>query len=120
MKNIIVLFVLLATSISFSLPPEEQSKIDYLLKQIEKSEAIFIRNGKEHPSEAAVKHLKMKLDSAKNSWFAPDESKWTAIMFIEKIASKSSMSGKPYLIKVKDKKVKAKDWLMNKLKQYNE
>lgn len=38
----------------------------------------------------------MKLKWVMNSWFAPDREEWTAEMFIEKLAPRSSLSGMPY------------------------
>jgi len=54
-----------------------------------------------------------------DSWFAPDEDEWTATMFIEKVASKSSFSGDKYFIKFKtDSLVPTEIWLKQKLETY--
>jgi len=91
---------------------EEKRKIDFLLVSIETLDVIFIRNSKEYGAVEAVAHLRMKLKSAQSSWFAPDQEKWTVKMFIEKIASKSSLTGKPYQIKFPDGRTTlANDWL---------
>lgn len=95
----------------------ELEKIDKLIVTIEKSNVLFIRNGQSYPPTEAAQHLRTKLDQAANSWFAPKKSDWTAMMFIEKVASKSSISGKDYLIQLPEgTQVKAKDWLIEKLK----
>lgn len=94
----------------------EQQKIEALLQVVKVSDVTFIRNGKEYPATEAYEHLKMKLRKAQGSWFAPSKDKWTALLFIEKVASKSSLSGDPYLIRTKDgKTVEAKGWLEGKL-----
>lgn len=94
----------------------ELDKIEKLFVAIESSNVTFIRNGQSYSAAEASKHLRDKLDQAANSWFTPKKSDWTAVMFIEKIASKSSLSGKDYLIQLPDgKTVKARDWLFEKL-----
>ncbi len=116
-----LLFILLAMHGQLALGDwsVESKKINYLLTALEKSNAVFIRNGKEYTSKEAAAHMKMKLEKAQTSWFSPGKEKWTAKMFISKIASTSSMSGEPYLIKEKDKAPeKAEDWLTLRLTEY--
>lgn len=89
----------------------EREKIDYLLKQVEDSGLIFIRNGSEYPSKKAAEHLRGKLD------YAGDRIK-TARQFIDILASKSSRSGKPYYIKQKDGTlVPSGQWLTRALEE---
>ncbi len=96
----------------------ELEKIDALLEAIRTSDVVFIRNGDEHNSLDAYKHLKRKLKSVQRSWFTPPKEKWTAELFIEKIASKSSLSGKAYLVRLKNGEIiEAKTWLTNHLKK---
>ena len=96
--------------------PQEERRINFLLNEIEQLDAVFIRNNSEHTPAEAGSHLRMKLNRAQNNWFAPAREKWTAEMFVEKIASKSSISGNPYLIKFKDGRVVAAgDWLKKQL-----
>lgn len=100
--------------------PQEEKRINYLLSEIKSSGAVFIRNGDRHPSLKAYNHLKSKLERAQNSWFAPDKEEWTAEMFIEEIASKSSWSGRPYQIELPGKKpINSKIWLSEKLTLWN-
>ncbi|OYZ13472.1 MAG: hypothetical protein B7Y39_17615 [Bdellovibrio sp. 28-41-41] len=95
----------------------ELDKIEKLIVTIHGSNVTFIRNGQSYNSTEAARHLRDKLDQAANSWFAPKKSDWTAVMFIEKIASKSSLSGKDYLIQLPDgTMLKSRDWLFDKLK----
>jgi hypothetical protein len=97
----------------------EKARIDYLIHEVEQVQGSFIRNGREYlPAEAAA-HLQMKLEQAMGSWFAPDKDQWTAELFIEKIASKSSISGKPYQIKFNDGLIiEAGDWLRERLNDF--
>ncbi|MFK8138756.1 MAG: DUF5329 family protein [Bdellovibrionales bacterium] len=99
----------------------EKKKIDFLLLELSRVEGKFERNGDFYSSEDARNHLKMKLQNAVNSWFSPPKSKWTAKMFIEKLASKSSISGKAYKIHFKTGKVEeARRWLLKRLEKYKE
>jgi uncharacterized protein DUF5329 len=90
-----------------TLPPEppanaeanvlsEDEKIEALilaLKQL--TGATFIRNGKEHTLDEAIAHMRTKWEWKKS------EIK-TAEDFIRVAASKSSMSGDPYIIRFAD------------------
>lgn len=118
--NILLGLLLLALSVSAIADwPEEKQKIDFLLAKIESSQMVFVRNGKEYSSAKASEHLRTKLKNAQSSWFSPKKHKWTAIMFINKIATKSSLSGKFYWIKLADgSMVKSQDWLMDRLAEY--
>lgn len=96
--------------------PAEKVKIDRLIMAIEVSELKFERNGKVHTSKEAAQHLRMKLKNALNSWFSPATEKWTAELFIEKVASGSSLTGKAYVIITKEnRRVLSRDWLKAKL-----
>jgi len=115
----VLLFLLYATPLWADWKVEEE-KINFLLSEIGHLDGMFIRNGTKHSPEQAVDHLKMKMENAMNAWFAPDKEKWTAEMFISKIASKSSISGKPYKIRFKTgRTVNAGDWLQDRLKNFN-
>ena len=93
-------------------PTTESDKIEALIKHIEElSDAKFVRNGSEYEAKTAAKFLRGKWDAKK------DEIK-TAEDFIAKVASVSSTSGKPYLIRFKDgTETKAGDYLKAQLKK---
>jgi uncharacterized protein DUF5329 len=117
MKQILTLLLMLVAMPLFGGWDEEKSRIDYLLQQIRQVDGVFIRNGTAHQPADAVAHLEMKLKRATDSWFAPDREEWTADMFIEKLASKSSLTGTLYRIQFNDgRSVIAGDWLTNRLK----
>jgi hypothetical protein len=69
-------------------------EINHLLGLIEQSSCEFFRNGTWYDGQRAQAHLRAKFDALA----ATDQIK-TAEDFIEKAASKSSMSGQPYQIK---------------------
>jgi serine/threonine protein phosphatase PrpC len=70
-------------------------EIDYLLATVGDSDCTFIRNGKGYAAKSAQDHLQMKRKRGKRYYDSADE-------FIDRIASKSSFSGKPYLIQCGD------------------
>lgn len=98
----------------------EQEKINYLLEEVEKSEATFIRNGEEHPARKAKEHLEHKMKMAKKMfWFFGPERKISVKEFIEKIATSSSTTGEIYKIRLKSgETVPTGDWLKKKLNEY--
>lgn len=89
----------------------EEQKITELINYVEKSNAVFIRNGSEYPSKDAAEHLRMKRKKAGNRIK-------TAKDFVSEIASKSSMTGEAYKIRFKNgKEMLVKDVLLIELKK---
>ena len=74
----------------------DEERIDAMIKALEQlKDAIFIRNDKEYDAKAAADHLRMK-------WQYAGRRITTARHFITLIGTKSSVSGKPYLIRFED------------------
>jgi len=93
-------------------PMPEAQKIEALIQAVAALQgAVFIRNGTEHAPREAVDHLRIKWKNAeKRVKTAPD--------FIQYCATGSSMSGRPYEIRLKDgRTVPARDWLWTELKR---
>lgn len=87
-------------------------EIDYLLKAIEDSKARFQRNGREYAASEGVAHLRQKLEVG-------GERIQTADDFVTGAATKSSLSGKPYLIVFPGQEPRSlQDWLREKLAAY--
>jgi hypothetical protein len=107
-------FVALLTIFSFILPafaaePGLNETIEKLLTTVEKSDVKFVRNGDEHSGKAAVEHMRKKWDHFKKKIKTPED-------FIERCASKSELSDKPYKIKLADgKMVDSKEWMLARL-----
>lgn len=93
-------------------PPQEQSRIERLIKAIEaRKDMKFIRNGSEYDCGDAAKFLRGKFE-------AMGKEVTSARDFIERIASKSSMSGEPYHVKFADgKTMLASQFLNDELKR---
>lgn len=119
MKNLksglVASFVILALSSGVVSAQDniEKKKIEFLISSVENFEgAIFIRNGSEHDAKEAAKHLRMKLQNVLVVKTADD--------FIRLCASKSSISGKPYMIRLTDgKTINSEEYFREKLKEYN-
>jgi hypothetical protein len=89
----------------------EAQKIDKLIAYVEVTEAKFVRNGTEYSGVDAAKHLRMKREKA-------GKKITTARQFIDYLASKSSMSGEPYLMKFKNgNTLPVRDILYHQLKK---
>jgi Family of unknown function (DUF5329) len=77
-------------------PAAERQKIEALIKQVgDLKDAKFVRNGSTYEPSTAVRFLRGK-------WETNDAEVKTARDFIDKVASASGTSGKPYLIRFKD------------------
>jgi hypothetical protein len=109
--------VIAAALLIFLLPfaaqaDEVPAEIDYLLAAIGSSDCTFIRNGSRYDAEDAEAHLRMKYRRGKR--YASTTEK-----FIERLASKSSMSRKPYFIEcVNAEKVESGIWLEQRLEEF--
>ena len=74
----------------------EAQKIQALIHSVETLKgAVFIRNGSEYDGAKAAEHLRRKLDYAGNKIKTADQ-------FIDKLATGSSMTGRPYQIRFAD------------------
>jgi hypothetical protein len=91
----------------------EKNKIEFLISSIENLKgAKFIRNGSEYDGKQAVDHLRMKLQNAGGYVQTADD-------FIRLCASRSSITGKPYMIRLSNgKTIKSEEYFREKLKEY--
>ena len=93
---------------------EEDAAIQHLIVFVRDSGLEFIRNGDAHASSEAAEHLLMKYNNTKKRLSTADE-------FIDHVAAKSSMSGKPYFIHKKDgTEIPVSEWLHAELKAYRD
>jgi hypothetical protein len=88
-----------------------QAEIDHLLDFVSASSCIFVRNGTPGTAAAARDHLAGKYDFAKSRITTADE-------FIKNLATESSMSGEPYLIRCGKDERPAGAWLAEELRRY--
>ena len=97
--------LLLMTRIALALDPQAKAEIDELIAFVRTSDVRFIRNGSEYSATEGADHLRDKLAKAGDRVKTTDD-------FIAGIASKSYLSGKPYLVKFSDGHTQPTgDWL---------
>lgn len=90
------------------------AEIDALLTTVGSSDCVFIRNGRRYDADTAEQHLRLKLRRGKRYVTSTET-------FIERLASKSSMSRKPYFIQCPgEEQVPSGEWLRQKLEQQRE
>ena len=113
---LIFAFALDISDLSFvqaqNLSSSEKQKIEALIKQVANlKDAKFVRNGSTYNADSAATFLRRK-------WGANESEVKTARDFIDKVASFSGTSGKPYLIRFKDGgEIKSRDFLLAQLKK---
>ena len=110
--------VLLLTSLAASGDgPGQQSEntesaIQLLLKHVADSGLTFIRNSDRHDAFDAAEHMNSKYEYFRDKIKTPED-------FIERCASKSLLSGKPYLVVLENgEEVRTDDWLLRALTNY--
>jgi hypothetical protein len=75
------------------LPPGAQQEVEHLIEYLEQSGCRFNRNGTWYPAGDAKQHLNKKY-----AYLIRKDMLTTTESFIELAASRSSVSGKPYLV----------------------
>jgi hypothetical protein len=105
-KLLTAIFTLLCTAmIALALDPQSKAEIHELLNFVQTSDARFIRSGKEYSAIEGAEHLRSKLAKAGDRVKTTDD-------FIDGIASKSYLTGIPYLVKFPDGRTQPSgDWL---------
>lgn len=90
--GILALFSTAATAMDAA----ETRKTEWLINRVAAlEEAVFIRNGDSHSPREAADHLRYKWEKAGSRVNTAEE-------FVEKVASRSYLSGRPYLIRFPD------------------
>lgn len=85
--------------------------IVFLIEEVEGSQLTFIRNGEIHSSEEAATHIRRKYKHFKSQIESPED-------FIRLCASKSLVTGKPYLVVTPQGTVTVESWLGQILVEY--
>ena len=86
-------------------------EVDYLIGFVADSGCAFYRNDSLHDSVSAADHLRHKYKRGKR-WVDSAE------LFIDRIASGSSLSGKPYHVNCEGVEMTSADWLHQALDQH--
>ena len=105
MLSLVLIAGLVATARADS---ETDTEIHALIQAVAESECEFNRNGSVYSAEAAAEHLELKYSRGKRYTDSAEA-------FIERLASKSSWSGKPYQMICGGETQPAGDWLTMRL-----
>ncbi len=88
-------------------------EIQHLLDYVGSSGCTFVRNGVESDAAAAREHIRAKYAYAKSHVSSAED-------FIRLVASGSSMTGEPYVVRCGSSQFLSADWLADELRRYRE
>ena len=88
-----------------------EGEIEYLLARVNNSSYVFVRNGDDHDSADAARHMRRKYEHF------DDKGRIQSIDdFIELAATKSMITGKPYMVRFPDgSEMPTAEWLRNEI-----
>ena len=88
------------------------AEIDALIDRVAHAKGVvFIRNGTEHTAAEAAQHLARKRRAAGDRITTPEQ-------FIDKLGARSSMTGKPYRVRLPDgREMDSATWLTGLLQE---
>lgn len=116
MKIILIAVFLLLSGFCHAkeLSSSAKQEIEHLFAYLEGSGCQFNRNGTWYTASDAVAHIRKKYD-----YLVGKDLLNTTESFIEKAATESSMSGKPYQVKCEGQpEILSSTWFNNELKVY--
>lgn len=112
LQRIAAIFVLVCLNVPVIGKTAAEAEISYLIEFVAQSGCAFERNGRVYDAGRAASHLNLKYQRGRR--YAD-----SAEHFIDRVASKSSFSGKPYYISCPDAdRATAKAWLYQALLAY--
>lgn len=95
-------------------PQSQKHEVEHLLLFVESTDCAFERNGKKYDGERAAKHIKRKYKHFRDDITTTEE-------FIEYSGTKSTMSGRDYLVYCDDNEpIPSSVWLLDELTTYRE
>ncbi len=108
MLNSLFLYLVSVTAVAAAMADE----IEHLLRFVENTNCQYERNGEMYTGKEAAEHIKKKYNYFK-------EKIDTAEKFIELSATKSTLSGKYYMVHCNGKpKINSQKWLLQELENY--
>ena len=91
-----------------------QTEINHLLQFVEQTDCQYERNGKIHSGKEAAEHIKKKYNYFKDDIDSAEK-------FIELSATKSTISGKYYLVHCPNHlTIRSQEWLLQELDNFRE
>jgi len=111
-KTILVISMIFSTQLCADVPVNQVDEVSHLLDFVKNSKCIINRNGTDHVGEKGVKHIASKYDYFRDDIKSTED-------FIQYSATKSTMSGKYYMVTCPGKKtIQTQDWLLDELKRF--
>lgn len=92
---------------------DDETAIDHLLQFVGTSDCTFHRNGSDHSAADAADHLRLKYRNGGRYVSSAEQ-------FIDRLASESSWSGKPYTVTCGGVTQSSGDWLHRELEVWRE
>lgn len=115
MKRLYAMLIAAALCLPLAANASETSEreIQYLLEFVSGSGCTFTRNGSDHDSAGAADHLRLKYSNGKRYANSADQ-------FIDRLATKSSWTGKKYTVTCDGQTQPSGDWLHQALDDYRQ
>ena len=116
MKSVLAILVMIWSGLAAAQrqPAVTASEVAHLFSVLEQSNCQFYRNGSWYSSAKASAHLRRKYN-----YLLKDRLVTSAETFIDLAASKSSMSGRPYLVKCPGSApIESNSWFRAKLAEF--
>jgi len=88
-----------------------QQVIEFLISTVAQSHLTFIENGENHTCGEAALHIRQKYDCIQSKIKSPEHFIWLC-------ASKSMLSGTPYLVETEQGRIPVEKWLSEKLEDH--
>lgn len=110
-KILTALMVILLVADNCIALDQQDAEIQHLMEFISTTDCTIIRNGKEYDGLQAHNHIAGKYERVKQRIKTAED-------FIFKIASRSSLSGRNYMIRCLDEELDCERWLLNELMAY--
>jgi hypothetical protein len=111
--SVFVLLFVLFVGVGFA-ADAHQSEIDHLLRYVEGTNCKYERNGAQYTGKEAARHMRKKAEHFKDKISTAED-------FIALSATKSEVSGKPYMIHCPEQPViRSRDWLLRELSRFRQ
>jgi len=107
-----VFFLLTLVSAHADVSPGQEAEVAHLIAYLENSDCNMVRNTKTYSGEEGGKHVRRKYEYFRDDISSTEE-------FVELSATKSTMSGKPYVVHCPGEPPRnSADWLLEELDAY--
>jgi hypothetical protein len=86
--------------------------VQHLIAYVARSDLTFVRNSRQYTAKEAAEHMQKKYEYYRDDIETPEG-------FIEMCATRSILSGEPYMIINKQgEKIRTSEWLLDELQEY--